>query len=151
MDGPFLNGKDASGATIMKPTSDIFETIFGSHFENHPPVQKGTVQISHGNKLGANLASVPSTFSHTDEFFNFTKNVCDDPDTTVVAYLDESTYEGGRMGEKHPIAWYRTMGEKKAPIFYSGLGHFSHFYNGEGPPHVATILEAGLRYCCGTP
>ena len=145
----FLNGKDASGATIMKPTSDIFETIFGSHFKNHPPVQTGKVVIdSKKNKMSPNLSSLPATFSHTDEFFNFTKNVADDPDVTVVAWADESSYEGGLMGEKHPLAWYKEMGDNKAPVFYSALGHFSHFYNGTGPNHVATILEAGLRFCC---
>jgi NAD(P)H dehydrogenase (quinone) len=144
----FLNGKDASGATVMEPTSDIFETVFGSHFQNHPPVQTGTVTIQFTNKLGPNMPNVPAKFQHTDEFFNFTKNVCDDPDVTVVAYVDESTYEGGLMGRKHPLVWYKEMGPSNARIFYSGLGHFSHFYNGTGPSHVATILEAGLRYCC---
>jgi len=144
----FLNGKDASGATIMEPTSDIFETIFGSHFQNHPPVQTGTVTVDFDNKLGPNMATVPSKFSHTDEFFNFTKNVCDDPDVTVIAYADESTYEGGLMGSKHPLAWYKEMGPNKARVFYSAMGHFSHFYNGTGPSHVTTILQAGLRFCC---
>ena len=149
----FLNGKDASGATIMEPTSDIFETIFGSHFKNHPPVQAGKVSIMHSqnkNALGPNLASIPSEFFHTDEFFNFTKNVYDDPSVTVVASLDETTINGGLMGERHPLAWYRTMGSNDAPIFYSALGHFSHFYNGTYPEnnYVTTLLEAGLRYCC---
>ena len=148
----FLNGKDASGATVMKPTSDIFENIFGSHFQNHPPVQTGTVVMNteklKGSKLGGFMTSLPAKFSHTDEFFNFTKNVADRDDITVVAWADESTYEGGLMGENHPIAWYHEMGDNKAPIFYSGLGHFSHFYNGTGPKHVSVILEAGLRMCC---
>lgn len=153
----FLNGKDASGATIMEPTNDIFETIFGSHFQNHPPVQTGTVIIDHLNagKLAPLLSPLPKKFSHCDEFFNFTINVANkddndaknNKDIQVIAWADESTYEGGLMGEKHPIVWYREMGENKAPVFYSGLGHFSHFYNGMGPPHVATILEAGLRFC----
>ena len=146
----FLNGKDASGETIMKPTTDIFETIFGSHFENHPPIQTGTIKMSpESNELSNNLTSIPAHFTQTDEFFNFTKNVSDDPDFTVVAWADETTYEGGRMGEKHPIAWYREMGENKAPIFYSALGHSSDFYNGTAAhDHVATLLEAGLRFCC---
>ena len=146
----FLNGKDASGATIMEPTSDIFETIFGSHFKNHPPVQTGKVSIDFANALAPNLASLPAEFTHTDEFFNFTRNVCDDPNTHVVAYLDEATIEGGLMGERHPLAWYREIGDQNAPIFYTALGHFSHFYNGTGPnsDYVTTLLEAGLRYCC---
>mmetsp|Transcript_21376 Transcript_21376/g.50243 ORF Transcript_21376/g.50243 Transcript_21376/m.50243 type:complete len:739 (-) Transcript_21376:10-2226(-) len=153
----FLNGRDASGNTIMEPTCDIFETIFGSHFQNHPPVQKGTVKMSVGDeshKLSGFLSSVPAEFEHEDEFFNFTKNVATDKalkdEVTVIAWADESTYEGGLMGEQHPLAWYREMGDNQARIFYTGLGHFSHFYNGTDPKqYVATILEAGLRYCCG--
>lgn len=150
----FLNGKDASGETIMQPTSDVFENIFGSHFKNHPPVQTGKVIMNMDNSKNAllpNLASVPVEFDHTDEFFNFTKNVDDDPQTTVIAYLDESTIEGGLMGEKHPLAWCRRVGDKNAPVFYTALGHFSHFYNGMGSPNDAyatTILEAGIRFCC---
>ena len=147
----FLNGKDASGATIMEPTCDILETIFGSHFQNHPPVQTGSIVMNaeelDGSKAGSLLACVPKQFTHTDEFFNFTKNVAECDGVTVLAYADESTYEGGTMGEKHPIAWFREVCENKAPVFYSGLGHFSHFYNGTGPEYVTMILEAGLQMC----
>merc|ERR1712100_90948 len=37
----------------------------------------------------------------------------------------------------------------KDPIFYIALGHFSHFYNGEGPRYVATFLRAGLKFVAG--
>ena len=161
----FLNGKDASGATLMEPTCDVFENIFGCHFRNHPPVQTGTVMIEHDitrNRLAPLVAALPSKFEHTDEFFNFTKNVAVDKDLVaddvhVLAWVDEASYDGGLMGEKHPIAWYLEMDntksnqsdQKKARVFYCGLGHFSHFYNGTGSDRVSIILEAGLRYCCG--
>mmetsp|Transcript_17382 Transcript_17382/g.32970 ORF Transcript_17382/g.32970 Transcript_17382/m.32970 type:complete len:626 (-) Transcript_17382:126-2003(-) len=155
----FLNDKDESGATIMEPTSDIFERIFGSHFQNHPPVQTGTVIIDHLNagKLAPLLSTLPAKFTHHDEFFNFTLNVAHDQhngkgddgkgEIKVIAWADASSYEGSLMGEKHPIVWYREMGENMAPVFYCALGHFSHFYNGMGPSHVATLLETGLRFC----
>jgi type 1 glutamine amidotransferase len=113
-------------------------------------VQTGTVCIDHAKagKLSPWLTSLPAKFSHTDEFFNFTKNVADDPDVSVIAWADEASYEGGRMGDKHPLVWYRNMGEQKAPIFYCALGHFSHFYNGIGPSHVAQLLDAGLHFIC---
>lgn len=145
----FLNGKDASGATIMEPTNNLIESTFKAHFRNHPPVQEGVVIVDrnacakfHG------LSALPDIFVHKDEFFNFTKNPYEDKDVTVLAYVDEKTYEGGLMGEKHPVVWYHHLGEKKAPIFYCALGHFSHFYNGLGPSHVDTILRAGLNFVC---
>ena len=53
------------------------------------------------------------------------------------------------MGEEHPVIWYQHLGPANAPIFYTALGHFSHFYNGEGPHHIATILRAGLKFVGG--
>ena len=86
------------------------------------------------------------SFEHHDEFFNFSKNPCDDKNIRPLLYVDESTYEGGLMGEKHPVVWYQRKGEKKAPIFYCALGHFTHFYNQQGPKHIQTILKAGFQF-----
>ena len=146
----FLNGEDASGATIMQPTTPIFENIFKAHFMNHPPIQTGKVNLDRAVavKLGLSLSDLPDSFDHTDEFFNFTHNPCDNGDVNVLAYVDEATYTGGMMGHKHPVVWHHTVGENRAPVFYCALGHLSHFYNGLGPKHVDTILRAGLRYCC---
>lgn len=144
----FLNGEDASGETIMAPTTDIFEKIFKAHFKNHPPVQSGKVMVDKKVAAEIGLDDLPYQFVHTDEFFNFTSNPCDEGEVTVVAYADESSYSGGLMGEKHPLVWYHTVGERKAPVFYCALGHFSHFYNGLGPKYIDKILRAGLKYCC---
>eukprot|EP00471_Norrisiella_sphaerica_P003372 CAMPEP_0184480190 /NCGR_PEP_ID=MMETSP0113_2-20130426/1671_1 /TAXON_ID=91329 /ORGANISM="Norrisiella sphaerica, Strain BC52" /LENGTH=652 /DNA_ID=CAMNT_0026858501 /DNA_START=107 /DNA_END=2065 /DNA_ORIENTATION=- len=141
----FLNGQDAFGGTKMKATTHIIEETFGAHFLNHPPPQDGDVHIDTKAAKALNL-ELPANFTHHDEFFNYNKNPADVEGVTVVATVDESTYEGGLMGKRHPVVWYRALGEAKAPIFYSALGHFSHFYNGLGKPHVAQIIEAGLRH-----
>lgn len=100
----FLSGEDASGATIMEPTTPVMESIFKAHFQNHPPVQTGTVVVdpSVAQELGLS-ATVPAQFAHTDEFFNYTRNPAEDPEVKVLAYVDEKTYSGGLMGEKHPV------------------------------------------------
>merc|ERR1711974_547552 len=98
---------------------------------------------------GANfegLESLPSSFEHHDEFFNFNKNPCDNADIIPLLYVDETSYEGGLMGEKHPVVWHQYKGEKRAPIFYCALGHFTHFYNSTGPKQVQTILKSALRF-----
>ena len=100
----FLCGQDASGETIMHPTTPVFENIFKTHFRNHPPVQEGQVSLDTTvAKLLGLSTSVPERFAHTDEFFNFTYNPCVDPTVQVLAYVDESSYNGGLMGEKHPL------------------------------------------------
>ena len=145
----FLNGKDAEGLTLMEATCPIIEDTFGAHFKNHPLPQKGTVKVNQEiTKDFKGLESLPDEFVHEDEFFNFSKNPCDNKNIVPLLFADESTYEGGLMGEKHPLVWYQYLGDKKAPIFYCAIGHFSHFYNNtrRGPKHVQTILKAGLQF-----
>merc|ERR1712232_858147 len=145
----FLNGKDAEGLTLMEATCPIIEDTFGAHFKNHPLPQKGTVKVNQEiTKDFKGLESLPDEFIHEDEFFNFSKNPCDNKNIVPLLFADESTYEGGLMGEKHPLVWYQYLGDKKAPIFYCAIGHFSHFYNNtrRGPKHVQTILKAGLQF-----
>ena len=83
----FLNGTDASGLTHMQPTTPIIQETFRAHFLNHPVVQEATVTIDHSvaDALSADLASLPASFQHTDEYFNFTSNPCEDADVKVLA------------------------------------------------------------------
>mmetsp|Transcript_10067 Transcript_10067/g.15248 ORF Transcript_10067/g.15248 Transcript_10067/m.15248 type:complete len:594 (+) Transcript_10067:70-1851(+) len=143
----FLDGKDASGATKLGSTTNVIESVFGAHFRNHPPVQSGQVTVHSSRDTLGGLPTIPDTFTHTDEFFNFSRNPADDKDLTVIASVDETTYEGGLMGAKHPVVWHRRVGANKAPVFYSALGHFDHFYNGLGPNYVTEFLKAGIEYC----
>ena len=149
----FLNGEDASGATLMEPTTGVIKNIFKAHFRNHPPVQSATVKVNRSNAdaLGLTADILPNSFIHEDEFFNFSAN----PDVNqvqVVASVDESTYVGGLMGSEHPVVWHYKDTFSNAPIFYCALGHFSHFFNSldENNLHVANIIRAGIHYCsCG--
>eukprot|EP00005_Dracoamoeba_jomungandri_P005914 CAMPEP_0174262010 /NCGR_PEP_ID=MMETSP0439-20130205/12719_1 /TAXON_ID=0 /ORGANISM="Stereomyxa ramosa, Strain Chinc5" /LENGTH=530 /DNA_ID=CAMNT_0015346639 /DNA_START=71 /DNA_END=1660 /DNA_ORIENTATION=- len=143
----FLSGKDSVGGTKMDSTCPIIEDVFGCHFLNHPPPQNGIVRVDkEAITKFKRLCSLPPSFTHHDEFFNFNKNPCEVEGLTPLLFVDEETYEGGLMGEEHPVVWYRTLGEKEAPVFYCALGHFSSFYNNQGPAHVQTILKEGLRF-----
>jgi len=144
-------GEDASGATLMEPTTLIIQETFRAHFKNHPPVQEGVIVMNDklGSQFSPSLGDLPSTFPHTDEFFNFTTNPCEDKDVNVLAYVDEGSYEGGLMGKSHPVVWHLNAGPKDARIFYCALGHFSHFYNDLGSDVVTKFLSAGLDFCAG--
>jgi len=144
----FLVGEDPTGTQEMEYSSPVFESIFGAHFKNHPAPQEGRVSVHEDNvsRLGISFGSLPASFDHEDEFFNLSRNPADDPDITVLASVDERTYEGGTMGQRHPVVWTRTVGNNQGRVFYTALGHFSHFYNGRGPSTVAKIIEGGLRY-----
>uniref|UniRef100_A0A7S4C2Z4 ABM domain-containing protein n=1 Tax=Chrysotila carterae TaxID=13221 RepID=A0A7S4C2Z4_CHRCT len=150
----FLDGVDAVGATPMNATCPLIRQVFGAHFLNHPPPQDGTVKMHReaGDFWRAKdmLGCIPDTFTHHDEFFNFSCNPVAEFGVTPLASVDESTYTGGTMGEQHPIVWCREYGDKNAKIFYCGLGHFSSEYTATGEKKfVAQFLRAGLKYLTG--
>jgi len=154
----FLDGRDASGATPLGATCMLIQDVFGAHFVNHPPPQKGRVALrrpaSDEYAMDTPLRSIPDTYETYDEFFNFRL----DPvafgvagDVTVVATVDESTYQGGSMGANHPIVWSRKLGAKAARVFYCGLGHFASDYSADGPgDHTAAFIKAGIDYVLGS-
>lgn len=153
----FLDGQDATGITKLGSTNNIMQDVFGTHFLNHAPIQTARIFIDKEITKTFNLElndNLSDTFLHTDEFFNYTSNPCDKEDIKVIAYVDENSYEGGLMGARHPVVWYRYYGEKKAPIFYCALGHFSHFYNIDNIMNSKTVsffLRAGLKFVSNYP
>ncbi|MND85375.1 Trehalose utilization [compost metagenome] len=41
--------------------------------------------------------------------------------------LDEKSYNGGKMGDHHPISWSQNYDGGK--VFYTGLGHTEESYD----------------------
>ena len=62
----------------------------------------------------------------------------------VLAVLDESTYEGGKMGEDHPTAWCHEFQGGRA--WYTGGGHTSESY---GEPDFQKHLLGGIEWAAG--
>lgn len=147
----FLTGECAAGHTLMGTKTDVIRELYGAHFRNHPPPQQATLHVHHdaAAELSPAFAELPPSFSHHDEFFNFDV----DPsagadDVRVLVSVDEKTYEGGLHGERHPLVWSRALGERRAPVFYSALGHFAHDYDASvaDTSRVQAVLRAGLDY-----
>lgn len=151
----FLSGADAVDRTELGHTTELVADIFGCHFKNHPPPQRGAVVIEHDTLINAfdgefkdsALAALPDKFHVYDEFFNFDrvpKNV------TVLASLDEGSYGGGTMGFDHPIIWAK---QNPGRVFYCGLGHFDAAYNGfdmlSDYDLVARCLASGFAFVGG--
>jgi type 1 glutamine amidotransferase len=62
---------------------------------------------------------LPATWTRRDEWYDFHTNPRDS--VRVLATLDESTYEGGTMGDDHPIAWCRAVDGGRS--WYTAGGH----------------------------
>ena len=104
-------------------------------FKSHPPgLQTGVVRFA--RPLGA---PVPIAWRVTDEFYDFASRPSGE--ATVIARLDESTYEGGQMGAEHPIAWCRKVHGGRS--WYTGLGHRPELF---ADPVFLAHLDKGVRY-----
>lgn len=99
------------------------ETLLGTRFKDHPNfpnIREADVIIEEADHPAT--AGLPSVWTRADEWYNFIESPRKNSNITVLASLDESSYDAGAgaMGD-HPIIWYQTIGEGRA--LYSGLGH----------------------------
>jgi len=124
----FLNLVDHTGASQAKGTWEWYGELMGAYFSSHPPIQTGKVDMEIEKLKELNLLSLPKSFQHEDEWYNLDRDPSQNPNMTVLAWADESTYSGGMMGKSHPIIWYHYYGEKKSKVFYSALGHLDWHY-----------------------
>ncbi|MDZ7692416.1 MAG: ThuA domain-containing protein [Balneolaceae bacterium] len=113
--------------------------LVGAYFNGHPKVQEATVRVVDQSHIST--VHLPEEWIRTDEWYNF-RNIQDH--LNVLAYLDESTYEGGTNGDNHPIAWYHeAMGGR---AWYTGGGHTSECYSNEA---FRQHLVGGIKYVLG--
>jgi type 1 glutamine amidotransferase len=82
---------------------------------------------------------LPAVWDFTDEWYDFRIN----PRGAVRVFrsADESSYEGGGMGDDHPLVWCREHGEGR--VFYTALGHASEVYE---DPDFRAHLRGGVRW-----
>jgi type 1 glutamine amidotransferase len=108
-------------ATDMEYGWPWWGKAIGAYFENHPKQQTAKLNVvdaSHPSTKG-----LPQQWQRFDEWYNF-KNI--NPDLHVLITLDESSYEGGKNGAFHPVAWWHNVGQGR--VFYTALGHTGASY-----------------------
>jgi len=127
-------------AADTEPDWAWYGRLVGARFDTHPPgVHAASVDVVDTRLPGA--ADLPPRFQHTDEWYNF-KDLA--ADTTVLLAVDEKTYQGGSMGARHPVSWYREHDGGRS--FYTALGHTDEAF---AQPPVRTHLLSGIRYAIG--
>jgi type 1 glutamine amidotransferase len=114
----------------------FYNKVVGAYFLSHPKQQNAVIQIK--DKAHSATSFLPERWERFDEWYNY-KSIS--PDIKVLATLDETTYEGGKNGKDHPIAWYNTIGKGRA--FYTGLGHTKESY---AEPLFLRHLRGGILY-----
>ncbi|MDQ3291728.1 MAG: ThuA domain-containing protein [Bacteroidota bacterium] len=113
--------------------------LVGAYFLNHPKQQNAVIQVT--NRKHISTKHLPKKWKRWDEWYSYKKI---SPDIKVLMNLDESSYEGGKNGKNHPIAWYHEYDGGRA--FYTGLGHTDESYS--DPQYMKHVL-GGLRYAIG--
>ncbi len=116
--------------------------LVGAYFESHPSnsnVRKANVLVVDSTHISTK--HLPKTWPRTDEWYNY-KSIA--RDLNILAYLDESTYEGGTNGSYHPIAWYHNFDGGRS--FYTGGGHEDSSFS---EPDFIKHLWGGLQYVIG--
>ena len=83
-------------------------------------------------------SKLPASWSKWDEWYNF-KNF--NTDVKVLIKVDETSYEGGKMKNDHPISWYHTYDGGR--VFYTALGHTEACYI---DPIYLKHLLAGIKW-----
>jgi type 1 glutamine amidotransferase len=98
------------------------EDVVGAVFDGHPALQPGVVSVEDRDHPAT--AHLGERWDFTDEWYNFTFNPRGR--VRVLATADETTYDGGRMGEDHPLVWCHERAGGRA--FYTALGHTTESY-----------------------
>jgi type 1 glutamine amidotransferase len=120
----------------------FYGNLLGAWFAGHPPTQVGTLSVANANHPAT--ATLPASFAHDEEWYNYSANVASNPAVSVLLTVDEASYTGGTMGAVHPIAWCQDSGTWRS--FYTGLGHTLPQY---AAPWFAQHLLGGILWAAG--
>jgi uncharacterized protein len=109
--------------------------LAGARFDQHPAVQQGVIIVEdHDHPATSHLGP---TWTRRDEWYGFRANPRP-AGVRVLLRVDESSYQGGTMGEDHPIAWCHDYAGGRS--FYTALGHTDESFTEE--PFVAHLRGA---------
>ncbi|GAB3419759.1 hypothetical protein GCM10027516_15600 [Niabella aquatica] len=116
-----------------------YNKMVGAWFADHPRQQVAKLVVK--DKEHPATKHLPGVWERKDEWYNF-KNI--NPDIKVLMTIDEKSYEGGKNGDFHPMAWYHNF--EGGRVFYTGLGHTEESYN---DPLFLQHLLGGIKYAIG--
>lgn len=113
--------------------------LVGGYFASHPKQQNATLHVTDEKHISTQ--HLPKTWNRFDEWYNF-KNL--NNNVKVLLTIDETSYEGGKNGSYHPMAWYHNY--EGGRVFYTALGHTDASYKEEA--FLKHVL-GGIRYALG--
>jgi chitinase len=120
--------------------------VGGMAFKGHPVRQNATVKIEPSAATHPILKGVAPEFRVFEEWYSWNRSVRDRPGFTVLASLDESSYDVGnlKMGD-HPFAW---TNDQYGRMLLMGFGHEPDIYS---DPNVRTMLKNAIVWAAAKP
>ncbi|HEX2155209.1 MAG TPA: ThuA domain-containing protein [Acidimicrobiia bacterium] len=112
--------------------------LIGAYFTDHPAPQQASVAVQAPDHPVA--AGLPARLERFDEWYNFRRL----PEAEIIATLDEESYDGGTMGDPHPIIWAHEYDGGRS--VYTGFGHTSESFS---ESEVLDHLVAAIRWAAG--
>ncbi len=119
---------------------DWYGRLLGARFARHPAIQSATIRVV--DRRHPSTRGLPRRWTRTDEWYDYRAQPR--RGVRVLALLDESTYAGGSMGARHPIAWCRRFQGGRS--WYTGGGHTADSYD---EPLFRSHLLGGIRWAAG--
>ena len=116
-----------------------YNKLVGAWFASHPKQQVAKLIVK--DKNHPSTQHLPGIWERKDEWYNF-KDI--NPDVKTLITIDEKSYEGGKNGDFHPMAWYHNFEGGRA--FYTGLGHTDESYS---EPLFLKHVLGGIQYAMG--
>ncbi|MEM6551141.1 MAG: ThuA domain-containing protein [Planctomycetota bacterium] len=126
-------------ATDTEHSWPWFNKLVGGYFAGHPKVQPAEMDVL--NRDHPSTVHLPERWSRTDEWYNFKSMY---GGVNVLLNLDETTYQGGKMGKNHPAAWYHEFDGGRS--WYTAGGHTKEAF---AEPYFMQHLAGGIRWAAG--
>ncbi len=117
-----------------------YNELVGGYFAGHPPgVHEANIAVL--DTEHPSTKHLGRNFKATDEWYNF-KDMY--PKVIPLLNLDENSYEGGKMGKVHPIAWHHEYDGGRS--WYTGMGHTKESFS---DPDFTKQILGGILYAAG--
>ena len=113
--------------------------LVGAYFKSHPDQQNASIDVEDSTHISC--THLPSRWDRFDEWYNYKSF---NGDINVLLNLDESTYQGGENGARHPIAWYHEFDGGKS--WYTGGGHTHESF---AEPDFMQHILGGIQWVAG--
>lgn len=117
-----------------------YGALVGSYFNGHPAIQDAEMKVENGSHPATE--HLGSTWTRREEWYNFATPF--PQNLSILLTVDEQTYQGGTMGDFHPIAWFHEVGLGRS--FYTAMGHEAQAYS---EPDFRKHILGALRWAAG--